>query len=61
MILSRSIERSLAKDLDKKMILLSGPRQSGKTTLSRSLRQRASYLNFDNDEDRMKIVTSSSH
>jgi len=55
-ILSRSIERSLAKDLDKKMILLSGPRQAGKTTLSRSLRQQASYLNFDNDEDRMKIL-----
>jgi len=43
------------KYLKKKIILLSGPRQSGKTTLSQMLTKNHDYLNFDNDEDRKRI------
>ena len=35
-MLARRIERPLAEDLKTKMVLLSGPRQCGKTTLARS-------------------------
>ena len=44
-------------DLDKKITLLSGPRQSGKTTLSKSLPFKAiEYLNFDEVGQRNKII-----
>lgn len=38
------------------MILLSGPRQAGKTTLSQNIATEPTYLNFDNDEDRLRIL-----
>lgn len=34
------------------MLLVSGPRQCGKTTLTKMLSQNFDYINFDNDEDR---------
>lgn len=43
------------KYLDKKIILISGPRQSGKTTLSQMIEKNFEYLNFDNDEDRRRL------
>ncbi len=45
-------------DLGKKMVFLSGPRQSGKTTLAKQIGERFSscvYLNYDRLEDR-KII-----
>ena len=36
----------------KKIILITGPRQSGKTTLSKMFSGNSFYLNYDNDEDR---------
>ncbi len=43
----------LKKDLkEKKIVLLSGPRQVGKTTLGQSLFKDYDYLNFDSGEDR---------
>jgi len=45
----------LQKYLSKKIILLSGPRQSGKTTLSKMLSNHFDYINFDHDEDRKRI------
>jgi predicted AAA+ superfamily ATPase len=61
------IERSLAgqiqMDLQEKMVLLSGPRQSGKTTLARQLlginkrSPETRYLNWDDDEARSRILT----
>ena len=45
----------IAKDLDKKMVLLSGPRQVGKTTLAKSLASlwpNLEYFNWDADNDR---------
>ena len=46
----------LRKDIAKKMLLLAGPRQCGKTTLARSLLDdRGDYLNWDIVKDR-KII-----
>jgi uncharacterized protein len=55
----RAQETSLIRDLDKKMVILTGPRQVGKTTLARNLKtthKRFSYLNYDADDDRRVIV-----
>ena len=58
----RYLERSVVEDLREKMVFVSGPRQSGKTTLARALlRQRyqsapGRYLNWDDDEARTKIL-----
>ncbi len=44
----RYIHDQILKDLDKKMVFISGPRQVGKTTLALSLlKNRDSYLNWD--------------
>lgn len=49
----------LTQDLLKKMIFIGGPRQVGKTTLSKSICQNAfpnfEYFNWDNDEHRKAI------
>jgi predicted AAA+ superfamily ATPase len=46
----------LREDLQKKMVLLAGPRQSGKTTLAKSLLdRRGEYLNWDITKDRKVI------
>lgn len=55
--MQRSIESSIIKDLNKKIVLLSGPRQCGKTFLSRQLSiQNTIYLNYDILEDRKIIL-----
>jgi len=54
--MKRSIEDTIKIDLDKKMVLLSGPRQVGKTTLSKALYpDNAEYFNMDNVEHRLLI------
>ena len=61
-MLERRLKPQIAADLAKKMVLLSGPRQSGKTTLARALLpggKRAAetrYLNWDDDESRTRIL-----
>lgn len=49
-------EERIRADLARKIVLLAGPRQSGKTTLSKQLGLRASYLNFDSGEDRRLLM-----
>jgi predicted AAA+ superfamily ATPase len=50
---SRSLTEPLSQALDSKIVLLSGPRQVGKTTLSRSLGYSdLNYLNLDYADDR---------
>lgn len=49
----------IKKDSLKKTLLLSGPRQVGKTTLSKSINSGAEYLNYDVLADR-KIILSQS-
>jgi predicted AAA+ superfamily ATPase len=52
----RSVEQQAVSDLHKKMVVLTGPRQVGKTTLARNLmaaeRGRSQYLNWDVAADR---------
>lgn len=58
MITKRYLSDFIVSDLDKKITLLSGPRQCGKTTLSKSLPFHAiEYLNFDEFGQRKRMVT----
>lgn len=54
----RYIEHYIEHDLEKKMVLVSGPRQSGKTTLIKGLLENrpSLYLNFDDIDQRRKIL-----
>jgi predicted AAA+ superfamily ATPase len=52
----RSLGETLKKDLGKKLVLLSGPRQVGKTTLARPLNPGCTYYNYDFLEDRKAIL-----
>jgi uncharacterized protein len=52
----------IIKDLEKKMVLLAGPRQVGKTFLAKQIAQfykHPLYLNFDHSEDREMIKNQS--
>jgi predicted AAA+ superfamily ATPase len=52
----RYLTARLREDLKRKMVLLAGPRQCGKTTLARSLLDsRGQYLNWDITRDRKVI------
>jgi predicted AAA+ superfamily ATPase len=53
--MERYLKKALLKDLDRKILLISGPRQVGKTTLSKSLIENFDYYNYDNPTDRKKI------
>jgi uncharacterized protein len=53
--MQRDLQKQILIDLDKKIVLLAGPRQVGKTTLSKSLFNNFEYLNFDSQEDRKTI------
>ena len=53
----RYLEPHIKKDLKEKIVILSGPRQVGKTTLSKQLTSSHFYLNFDSSSDR-KIIHS---
>lgn len=58
----RYLSPTIDDDLRTKMVFVSGPRQSGKTTLARLLLRRAHgaaperYLNWDDDEARTRIL-----
>ena len=57
--MERYLTQYIQKDLSKKIILLSGPRQSGKTTLSKMLSTDYDYLNHDNPEHRLALLERS--
>jgi predicted AAA+ superfamily ATPase len=56
----RSLQSYVQKDLESKMVLLSGPRQSGKTTFARQFLKEndGAYYNYDNDHDRSVLQKS---
>jgi uncharacterized protein len=59
-IKERYLNTQIEKDLKKKMVFLSGPRQSGKTTTAKYLLKKLTgnlsrYLNYDSLEDRTKF------
>lgn len=54
-VMKRIRENTILKDLRKKMVFISGPRQVGKTWLAKEIAERyerSVYLNYDNFEDR---------
>jgi predicted AAA+ superfamily ATPase len=56
----RYLTDPILKDLDRRMVILSGPRQCGKTTFSKwILKEKLSgeYLNWDQIKDRKRIQT----
>jgi predicted AAA+ superfamily ATPase len=55
----RYLSDSISKELPRKMILLSGPRQAGKTTMSKMLKADYAYLNYDESEQRQQIQEKS--
>ncbi|MEI7621545.1 MAG: ATP-binding protein [Candidatus Moraniibacteriota bacterium] len=62
MLKKRYLQEKIEKDLKQKMVFVGGPRQVGKTTLSRLIGKEAyrnfSYLNWDNPKDRKEILAS---
>ena len=58
--MDRSLSHAIREALRKKIVLISGPRQSGKTYLSRGLlHENADYLNFDSAAHRSVIRAQS--
>jgi len=53
--MERSLSPLIKKDADRKIVLISGPRQSGKTTLAKRLFPSFDYLNYDDSDDRNAI------
>ena len=54
--MERYLEKYIQADLTEKMVLLSGPRQVGKTTMARQLLVADYYLNYDATADRKIIM-----
>ncbi len=55
--MERYLEKHIQQDMKDKIILLSGPRQVGKTTLSKQLELSNVYMNFDATSDRKLIYS----
>ena len=60
MIIPRYLQESILKDLEEKMVFISGPRQVGKTTLAKMFLEKEEdcYFNWDNRGDRKKILAA---
>lgn len=57
--MEREQTEAILKDLSQKMVLLSGPRQVGKSWVARSIMtrfERPRYLNWDNTQDRAVLL-----
>jgi predicted AAA+ superfamily ATPase len=55
-MLSRYLKTSLEQDLGKKILLITGPKQCGKTTLSKMLDDDFQYLSYDLAEHRAALA-----
>jgi predicted AAA+ superfamily ATPase len=54
--MQRYLYKELKKFVGKKILLISGPRQVGKTTLSKTLFKNFDYFNYDRLADRKKLI-----
>lgn len=60
--MERFQQQSILRDLQKKMVILTGPRQAGKTTLAKAISKQFSssvYLNYDSFSDQKILVNES--
>lgn len=57
--MKRFITPYILKDLPKKIVFLTGPRQVGKTTLAKSLTDSYDYFNYDRAENRLALKSAS--
>lgn len=57
--MERYLLNYIQDDLKEKIVLLTGARQSGKTTLSKMLSSNFDYFNFDNPEHRLGLIEKS--
>ncbi len=57
--MDRYIQTHVLQDLPSKIVLLTGPRQCGKTTLSKQLCTDFDYFNYDTSEDRISLAQKS--
>lgn len=55
----RDLQSHILEDLPQKIVLLTGPRQCGKTTLAKQLRPNYDYFNYDSAEDRLMLQEKS--
>jgi predicted AAA+ superfamily ATPase len=55
----RCLEKYIKEDLASKIVMLTGPRQTGKTTLSKMVTSDYDYLNLDNPEHRLNLIERS--
>ena len=53
---TRYIADNVRRDLPQKMVFIGGPRQVGKTTLSKTIATKFGYLNWDEDVHRERIL-----
>src|SRR5919204_668378 len=53
--MKRYLDNQIKQALKEKIVLLTGPRQSGKTTLSKQLYPAFDYFNYDAAEDRLLL------
>jgi predicted AAA+ superfamily ATPase len=57
--MERSLAEAIRRDLNSKLVFISGPRQTGKTTLSKMLFERFEYFNLDLAEHRVILERKS--
>lgn len=57
--MKRTITPFIKKDLEKKIVFITGPRQVGKTTLAKSITENYGYYNYDRAEDRLTLKENS--
>lgn len=54
--MQRYLYSEIKEIINKKLVLISGPRQVGKTTLAKTIFRSFEYLNYDHLADRKKII-----
>ncbi len=57
--MNRTLFPFIVEDLKKKIVFITGPRQSGKTTLAKGLGDRIDYFNYDFSPHRMALEEKS--